>query len=53
MNLSAAHHALHIAEVKGTPRMVLLVMALHADHRGRVQIGYRDLAEALKKEAKG
>ena len=43
MNPAAIHHALHSAEVKGTPRMALLVMAVLADHRGRVQISYREL----------
>lgn len=44
MNFTAIHHALHETDLKGTPRMAFLVMALHADHRGRVQIGLRDLA---------
>ena len=43
MNTTALEFALHDSPLKGTPRMALLVLALHADHRGRVQIGLRDI----------
>lgn len=44
MNLTALNHALHCSPLKGTPRLALIVMALHADHHGRVRISQRDLA---------
>lgn len=44
MNPAALHSALS-STAKGTTRLALIVMAIHADHRGRIAISARDLGE--------